>query len=92
MSELVNPDEKGGIEPETNVSFIVIPARRGQQAAEVTIADPPVKPIVDAPSSHGNHEAAPTTSFADLNLNDNKENETPAVDAWPVDLDDPNAW
>ena len=45
MSEIETPDEYGGIEPGTGVSFIVTPARSGKgfQAAAVTIADPPEK-------------------------------------------------
>lgn len=43
MSEIETPDECGGIEPGTGVSFIITPARSGKgvQAAAVTIADPP---------------------------------------------------
>lgn len=43
MSELEDPDDNGGIEPGTGVSFIVQPARsgRGFQACMVTAADPP---------------------------------------------------
>lgn len=43
MDEIETPDEDGGIEPGTNVSFIVIAAKKGIQAAAVTIADPPVE-------------------------------------------------
>ena len=41
MSEIENPDEDGGIEPGTDVSFIVLPAKKGVQAAAVTVANPP---------------------------------------------------
>lgn len=43
MSEIEDPDEYGGIEPGTGVSFIITPARSGKgvQAVAVTIADPP---------------------------------------------------
>lgn len=46
MSEIETPDEQGGIDKDTGVSFIIIPARKGTQAASVTIADPPKeKPV-----------------------------------------------
>ena len=43
MSEIETPDEYGGIEPGTGVSFIITTARSGKgvQAAAVTVADPP---------------------------------------------------
>ncbi|KAF6230560.1 hypothetical protein HO173_011097 [Letharia columbiana] len=41
MWEIETPDDAGGIDPETMVSFIIIPAKKGFQAAAVTIADPP---------------------------------------------------
>ncbi|KAL9132630.1 MAG: hypothetical protein Q9175_006194 [Cornicularia normoerica] len=41
MSEIETPDDAGGIDPDTTVSFIIIPARKGFQAVAVTIADPP---------------------------------------------------
>lgn len=43
MSEIETPDEYGGIEPGTSVSFIIATARSGKgvQAVAVTIADPP---------------------------------------------------
>ncbi|KAL6721649.1 hypothetical protein ACLMJK_000753 [Lecanora helva] len=41
MSEIEEPDEDGGIDVDTGVSFIVVPARKGIQAAAVKIADPP---------------------------------------------------
>lgn len=61
MDELEDPDEDGGIEPNTNVSFIVLPAKKGVQAASVKIADPPVEKKDD------NKENVPALekSFAD---------------------------
>ncbi|KAF6231745.1 hypothetical protein HO173_010047 [Letharia columbiana] len=43
MSEIETPDEYGGIEPGTSVSFTIATARSGKgvQAVAVTIADPP---------------------------------------------------
>ena len=41
MDEIVTPDEYGGINPNAHVSFIVVPAKKGIQAAAVTIVDPP---------------------------------------------------
>lgn len=43
MSEIETPDEAGGIQPGTGVSFIITTARSGKglQAVAVTIADPP---------------------------------------------------
>lgn len=79
MSEIMDPDEDGGIEPDTGVSFIIVPARKGSQAAAVTIADPPMEEEKEEP--------ALTTSFQDLNVG-NDENAPPVV----ADLEDPNAW
>ena len=64
MSEIETPDEHGGIEPGSNVSFIVLPAKKGVQAAAVTIADPP--------SNDNDKENAPTleASFADISVKD----------------------
>ena len=58
----MNPDEDGGIEPDTNVSFIVIPAKKGLQAAVVTIADPPK----DEKSKDKESEPALEKSFGDM--------------------------
>ena len=41
MDEIVTPDEYGGLNPGAHVSFIVVPAKKGIQAAAVTIVDPP---------------------------------------------------
>lgn len=41
MWEIETPDDAGGIDVDTMVSFIIVPARKGFQAAAVTIADPP---------------------------------------------------
>ena len=83
MSEIVEPDEEGGIDIDTSVSFIIIPARKGFQAAVVTIADPPIVEKIPEPA------AAPTIkdSIADLSVGE-EENGTDA----PVDLEDPDAW
>ena len=64
MSEIETPDDYGGIEPGTGVSFIVTASRSGKgfQAAAVTIADPPEEDKDNQTSIH--------TSF-----DDNKENE-----------------
>ena len=78
MSEIETPDNDGGIDAGTNVSFIVIPAKKGIQAAAVTIADPPEEPKEE--------ELKPLeTSFADMGVSE-------PANTGPVDLDDPNAW
>ena len=56
MSNIETPDEDGGLSPETGVSFIVVPAKKGVQAACVRVEDPP--------------EPTPETALADLSLND----------------------
>ena len=83
MSEIMDPDEEGGIDIETGVSFIIVPARKGLQAAMVTVADPPI--VEKIPES----DTAPAIedSFADLNV-EKKEDDPDA----PVDLEDPDAW
>lgn len=58
----MNPDEDGGIEPDTNVSFIVVPAKKGLQAAAVTIADPPK----DEKENDKENEPALEKSFGDM--------------------------
>ena len=83
MSEIVEPDEEGGIDIDTDVSFIIVPARKGLQAAVVTIADPPVVEKTPEPFT----APAIEDSFADLNVG-KEENGTDA----PVDLEDPDAW
>lgn len=84
MSEIETPDKNGGIDEDTNVSFIIIPAKKGIQAAAVTIADPPEEPKEEEASQ-------PTleTSFADMGVTESTGAD--AVTA-AVDLDDPNAW
>ena len=81
----MDPDEQGGIDIETNVSFIVIAARKGQQAAQVTIANPPPKEMKEAETRIDENEPTLETSFADLGV-------TETVNTGPIDLDDPNAW
>ena len=84
MSEIETPDDDGGIDEDTNVSFIIIPARKGVQAAAVTIADPPEEPKEETLS-----EPTLETSFADMGVTDPTEAGTITA---AVDLDDPNAW
>ena len=84
MSEIETPDDNGGIDADTNVSFIVIPAKKGIQAAAVTIADPPEEPKEETLS-----EPTLETSFADLGVTENTDAATMTA---AVDLDDPNAW
>ena len=69
MDELENPDEDGGIEPNTNVSFIVIPAKKGVQAASVTVAEPP-PPETD---NDKENEPALVQSFGDFGLGGGEE-------------------
>ena len=70
LSNIVDPDEQGGLEPGTGVSFIIIPAKKGFQAAAVTVEDPP-KP-----------EPKPLeTSMANLNVDDTAT----AEDGWGDD-------
>ena len=83
----MDPDEEGGIEPETGVSFIIVPAKKGLQAAAVTIADPPA-------IEEKKEEPALETSFENFNV-ENDENVPPAatdVPPVPTDLEDPDAW
>ena len=84
MSEIETPDDDGGIDEGTNVSFIVIPAKKGIQAAAVTIADPPEEPKEEKAS-----EPTLETSFADMDVTESSG--AGAVTA-AIDLDDPNAW
>lgn len=48
MDEIVTSDEYGGINPGAHVSFIIVPAKKGIQAAAVTIVDPPEEKKEDA--------------------------------------------
>ena len=59
MSEIRNPDEFGGIDPDTGVSFIVAPARSGKgfQAVAVKIADPPKENKENENSFHESFDA-----------------------------------
>lgn len=86
MSEIETPDEDGGIEPTTNVSFIVIPAKKGIQAAAVTIADPPIE--------EKENEKPLEKAFADIGFgnddgfgSDDKAGESNAAadEGWPDD-------
>lgn len=78
MSEIETPDEDGGIEPGSNVSFIVLPAKKGVQAAAVTIADPP--------SNDNDKQNVPAleASFADMGVKDdgNAATEDDMNDGW----------
>lgn len=58
MSEIETPDEYGGIEPGTGVSFIITTARSGKgvQAAAVTIADPPKEDTENENSIHASFD------------------------------------
>ena len=84
MSEIETPDDDGGIDENTYVSFIIIPARKGVQAAAVTVAEPPEESKDEIPS-----EGALETSLADMVVTE--DTSASAVTA-AVDLDDPNAW
>ena len=59
MSEIETPDEDGGIEPGTGVSFIVTTARSGKgvQAVAVTIAEPPKEDEESESSIHASFDA-----------------------------------
>jgi len=64
MSEIVTPDEDGGIDIGEAVSFVVMPARSGKgiQACDVKFAEPPkkegenVKPMGGLSIADGNGE------------------------------------
>ena len=79
MSNIETPDEEGGLSPGTGISFIVIPAKKGFQAASVRVEDPP--------------EPAPQAALADLSLNGEAtdtgawgdEGSKPAEGAWGGD-------
>lgn len=59
MSEIVTPDEHGGIEPGTGVKFIVTPSRSGKgfQAVDVAVADPPEENKGNKNSIHASFDA-----------------------------------
>ena len=59
MSEIETPDEDGGIEPGTDVSFIITTARSGKgfQAVAVTVADPPKEEQENGNSIHASFDA-----------------------------------
>ena len=63
MSEIETPDEYGGIEPGTGVSFVITPARSGKgvQAVAVTIADPPKANKENQDPTHGTFGALKIT-------------------------------
>lgn len=80
MSEIQTPDEDGGIEPDTNVSFIVIAARKGVQAAAVTMAERPKE-------NEDENEATLEESFGGIEVKDHGngdtgEGEAAAEDGW----------
>lgn len=64
MSEIITPDEDGGIDVGESVSFVIMPARSGKgvQACEVTFAEPPkkeeenIKPMGGVAAADGNGE------------------------------------
>ena len=60
MDEIATPDEYGGLNPGAHVSFIVVPAKKGIQAAAVTIVDPPEEKKEDEKK-----ENVPTTAVGD---------------------------
>ena len=60
MDEIVTPDEYGGLNPGAHVSFIVVPARKGIQAAAVTIVDPS-----EGKKEDKEKENVPTTAVED---------------------------
>jgi hypothetical protein len=82
MSEIATPDEDGGIEPGSTVSFIVLAAKKGVQAAAVTLADPPNNNSND---NKENKENVPfETSFGALGVGDsgNASKEGDMGDGW----------
>ena len=91
MDSITTPDEYGGLWPEDRVSFIVVPARKGVQAIEVTLEDPP-----NADEDKGEDEVE--GKMEDMNIHaidvDNtvaygKESRPPIAEA---DADDAGAW
>lgn len=85
MSEIETPDEYGGIEPGTGVSFIVAPARSGKgfQAVAVTIAN--------LPKENKENEFSIHASFDALKVEEVPENgDTAEEDTWGTSATD--AW
>lgn len=85
MSSIETPDEYGGIEPGTGVSFLVTPARSGKgvQAVDVTIADPPKEDKENESPIHA--------SFGALKVAEAGENgDTAEADTWGTGGND--AW
>ena len=92
MDSITTPDEYGGLWPGDHVSFIVVPARKGIQAIEVTLEDPP-KPEGDKGEDgfqakmgrmniRGGDDVDDTVAYG-------KENRPPIAEA---DADDAGAW
>ena len=82
MSEIATPDEDGGIEPGSTVSFIVLAAKKGVQAAAVTLADPPNN---NSNNSDNDKENIPfEDTFAGLGVSDsgNAAKEDGTSDGW----------
>ena len=85
MSEIETPDEYGGIEPGTGVSFIITTARSGKgvQAVSVTIADPPKQDKENESSIHA--------SFSELKVAEPEESGDTG-DTWGAGGSDAWAW
>ncbi len=66
MDEIVTPDEYGGLNPGTPVSFIIVPAKKGIQAAAVTKADPPEEKKEDVPTTEAEDPFA--NGFAEMKV------------------------
>ena len=85
MDEILTPDEDGGLNPETHVSFIVVPAKKGVQAAAVTIVDPP-----DEKKEDNKKENVPTMavedpfadSFSEMKVTKESNGTAAADDGW----------
>ena len=71
MSEIVEPDDAGGIDVGQNVSFKVMPARSGKgvQAVDVTIADPPEE-MQEEKDEETDEKQDPAEGFAELKVDD----------------------
>lgn len=67
MSEIETPDEHGGIEPGTDVKFIVTPSRSGKgfQAVSVAVADPPEENQQNENTIHASFDAMKVDDAAD---------------------------